>query len=102
MTAAQNDRFVHERLPDRAQWPELRYDLPELQLPAQLNLVQALFERAEAAGHANRPLFRSDERTLSYAEARAEVNRISNVLAQMGLQPGTACCCAVATPSPWR
>ena len=36
---AQSDRFVHDHLPPRAQWPQLRYDLPELQLPAQLNLV---------------------------------------------------------------
>lgn len=87
--SAQTDRFVHDRLPPPEQWPELRYDLPELQaLPAQLNVVQALFERAFSAGHADRPLFRSDERTLSYAQARAEVNRFAHVLAEMGLQPG--------------
>jgi 2-aminobenzoate-CoA ligase len=87
--SAQLDRFVHDRLPPPEQWPELRYDLPELQaLPAQLNVVQALFDRAWANGHADRPLFRSDERTLSYAQARAEVNRMAHVLAQMGLQPG--------------
>jgi 2-aminobenzoate-CoA ligase len=87
--SAQTDRFVHDRLPPPEQWPELSYDLPELlALPAQLNVVQALFDRAVAAGHADRPLFRSDERTLSYAQARAEVNRMANVLAQMGLQPG--------------
>ncbi len=87
--SAQTDRFVHDRLPPPEQWPELRYDLPELQaLPAQLNVVQALFDRAFAAGHADRPLFRSDERTLSYAQARAEVNRFANVLAGLGLQPG--------------
>lgn len=87
--SAQTDRFVHDRLPPAEQWPELRYDLPELQaLPAQLNVVQALFDRAFAAGNADRPLFRSDERTLSYAQARAEVNRFAHVLAEMGLQPG--------------
>ena len=86
--SAQTDRFVHDRLPPPGQWPELRYDRPELQLPAQLNLVQWLFERAVANGHGDRPLFRSDERTLSYAQARAEVNRIANVLADLGLQPG--------------
>jgi len=89
MSSAQTDRFVHDRLPPAEQWPELRYDLPELQLPAQLNLVQALFDRAEAAGHAQRALFRSDERTLSYEQARLEANRISNLLTQqLGLQPG--------------
>lgn len=89
MPSAQSDRFVHDRLPPPDQWPELRHDLPELRaLPAQLNAVQALFERAVAQGHGDRPFLRSDERTLSYAQARAEVHRIANVLAQMGLQPG--------------
>ncbi|WP_374639516.1 AMP-binding protein [Hydrogenophaga sp.] len=87
--SAQTDRFVHARLPPREQWPDLRYDLPELQaLPGQLNAVQWLFDRAFAAGHADRPLLRSDERTLSYAQARAEVNRLAQVLTGMGLQPG--------------
>ena len=87
--SAQTDRFVHDRLPPREQWPDLRYDLPELQvLPGQLNAVQWLFDRAFAAGHADRPLLRSDERTLTYAQARAEVNRLAQVLTGMGLQPG--------------
>ena len=89
MTSAQSDRFVHDRLPPRLQWPELRHDLPELQLPSQLNLVQTLFDRAEAAGHADRPLLRSDARTLSYAQARAEVSRIANLLTgELALVPG--------------
>jgi 2-aminobenzoate-CoA ligase len=87
--SAQTDRFVHDRLPPPEQWPELRYDLPELQaLPAQLNVVQALFDRAFAHGHADRPFLRSDERTLTYAQALAEVTRFAKVLAPMGLQPG--------------
>jgi 2-aminobenzoate-CoA ligase len=87
--SAQADHFVHDHLPPPGQWPELRFDLPELQLPPQLNVVQALFERATAAGHADRPLFRSDERTLSYAQAQAEVNRIANVFTvELGLVPG--------------
>jgi 2-aminobenzoate-CoA ligase len=89
MPSAQIDRFVHDHLPPRAQWPELTHDLPELQLPPQINLVQALFDRAEAADHSQRPLLRSDERTLSYAQARAEVNRIANLLTdELGLVPG--------------
>ncbi|MDP3345136.1 MAG: AMP-binding protein [Hydrogenophaga sp.] len=92
MHSAQVDRFVHDRLPPPEQGPELRYDLPELQAlqapDTPLNLVQALFDRAQAHGHADRPFLRSDERTLTYAQARAEVNRLSNVLAQTGLQPG--------------
>lgn len=87
--SAQVDHFVHDHLPPPGQWPELRFDRPELQLPSQVNAVQALFERAMAAGHADRPFLRSDERTLSYAQAQAEVNRIANVLTvELGLVPG--------------
>ena len=89
MHSAQTDRFVHDRLPPRSQWPEFRLDLPGLEQPHQLNLVQALFDRAEAAGHAGRPFLRSDARTLNFAQARAEVNRIANLLtAELGLVPG--------------
>ncbi len=87
--SAQTDRFVHDRLPPADQWPELRFDRPELRLPDRLNVVQALFDKATQAGHADRPFLRSDERTLSYAQAQAEVNRIANALTgELGLQPG--------------
>ena len=87
--SAQADHFVHDHLPPPEQWPELRFDRPELQLPAQVNAVQALFMRAMAAGHADRALLRSDERTLTYAQAQTEVNRIANVFTvELGLVPG--------------
>ena len=87
--SAQTDRFVHDRLPLPAHWPRLTYTLPELQLPAQLNLVQSLFESATRCGLGERPLLRSPRRTLSYAQAQAEVARIAQVLVQdYGLVPG--------------
>ena len=87
--SAQTDRFVHDRLPPPAQGPRLDYKLPELQLPAQVNLVQALFEGAARRGLADRPLLRSPRRTLSYAQAQLEVARIAQVLVQdHGLVPG--------------
>jgi 2-aminobenzoate-CoA ligase len=89
MASALIDRFVQDRLPPSDQWPAFCHDLPGLHLPAQLNLVQALFERAAANGHAERPMLRSDARTLSYAQAQIEVNRIANVLTgELGLVPG--------------
>ena len=92
MTApsAQTDRFVHDRLPPRDQWPDLRYDLPELQLPDQLNLVARLLDDAvERRGWGDRPMLRSPQLILTYAEARDRVNRIAGYLThELKLEPG--------------
>lgn len=53
--SAQPDQFVHDRLPTREALPTFNYDTPELQIADQANLVQALFEQAERAGHGDRP-----------------------------------------------
>lgn len=87
--SAQIDRFVHDRLPPAEQLPMFRYDLPELQLPDQLNLVEELLDKAASKPWANRPMLRSPQRTLSYAEAATEVNRIAQVLVEdLNLVPG--------------
>jgi 2-aminobenzoate-CoA ligase len=87
--SAQTDRFVHDRLPPREQWPQLRYDRPELRLPDRLNLVEELLDKAAAKGFAHRPMLRSPSATLTYAQAREQVDRIVRVLTEdLGLQPG--------------
>ncbi|MBT2321660.1 AMP-binding protein [Variovorax paradoxus] len=87
--SAQTDRFVHDRLPPADQLPMFRYDRPELQLPDQLNLVDVLFDKAIARGLADQPMLRSLARTMSYAEAAAEVDRIAQVLVDdLHLVPG--------------
>jgi 2-aminobenzoate-CoA ligase len=87
--SAQADRFAHERLPPPDQWPELRYDLPELQLPPRLNLVEELLDKAAARGWADRPLLRSSRIILSYQDVRDRVDRICRVLTEdLGMQPG--------------
>ncbi len=88
-SSVQTDRFVHDRLPPREQWPDMRYDLPELQIPAQANLVDVLFGRIEERGLSDRPFLRSDKITLSYADAHERVKRIAQVLTQdLQLVPG--------------
>jgi 2-aminobenzoate-CoA ligase len=88
-TSAQLDRFVHDRLPPPEQWPQMRYDLPELQLPDQLNLVAELLDKAADQPWADRPMLRSPTRTLTYREARVEVDRIAQVLVDdLHLVPG--------------
>lgn len=88
-SSAQVDRFVHHRLPARADWPELRYDLPELRLPPQVNLVAELLDRAPDKGWGGRPMLRSPAGTVTYAQAREQVDRICRVLVEdFGLVPG--------------
>ena len=88
-TSAQTDRFVHDRLPPRSAWPELRFDLPELQLPTQLNVVAHLFQQALQRGLSDQACLRSAARTWTYQEVLAQVNRFAHVLVdQLGLLPG--------------
>ena len=49
------DTFARENLPPRSQWPEFRFDLPELRSPARLSCVVELLDRWVAAGHGERP-----------------------------------------------
>lgn len=87
--SAQIDHFVHDRLPGPAQLPSLRFDRPELQFPPQLNLVHELLDKAGQKGWGDRPMLRSSTRTLTYAQAQREVDRIAQVLTQdLGLVPG--------------
>lgn len=89
IASAQVDRFVHDRLPARDAWPEMRYDLPELQLPPQFNVVAELLDRAPEKGWSDRPVLRSSAGILTYAQAREEVDRICRVLVEdLGLVPG--------------
>ncbi|MGY8904022.1 MAG: AMP-binding protein [Burkholderiales bacterium] len=87
--SAQTDRFVHERLPAPDQWPQMRYDLPELQIPDQANLVDVLLAQIDARDLWHRPFLRSQTECLNYAEVSRRINRIALVLTQdLGLVPG--------------
>jgi len=87
--SAQTDSFVRDRLPPREQWPEFRYDLPELQIPDQANVATHLFDAAHRNGWDNRLMLRSPGETYTYAEANAQVNRIAEMLIKdFKLEPG--------------
>ena len=87
--SAQTDRFVHDRLPPSAQRADMRYDLPELVIPAQANLVDVLLGQIAERGLSDRPFLRSDNITLSYTDASERINRIAQVLSKdFALQPG--------------
>ncbi len=87
--SAQTDRFVHDRLPPPGQRAEMRYDLPELCIADQANLVDVLLAQIEARGLMDKPFLRSDRITLTYADASERINRIAQVLTEdFGLVPG--------------
>ncbi|GAB3775838.1 AMP-binding protein [Ramlibacter monticola] len=89
VSSAQSDRFVHQRLPAADRWPKLLYELPELQLPPQCNVVEQLLDRAADRGWGERPLMRSPAGILSYGAVRERVDRICRVLVEdLGLVPG--------------
>ena len=48
------DTFARDNLPPREQWPEFKFDLPELQYPERLNCVTAM-GRPLGRGRAGRP-----------------------------------------------
>jgi 2-aminobenzoate-CoA ligase len=87
--SAQTDRFVHDRLPPADQMPRLVLEAPELQFPAQLNLVEELLDKAPAKGWGERAMLRSSRLTLTYAQSRERVDAIVRMLTQdLGLVPG--------------
>ena len=90
MTSAHRDTFARDHLPSPAQQPEFLFDLPELQLPEQLNCATELLDRRVAAGEGDRLCIQSPDGTRwTYADLLDRANRIANVLVRdMGLVPG--------------
>lgn len=80
------DTFARDHLPPREQWPELRFDLPELRYPERLNAAVELL----AGTAAGRPAFRTpDGDVWTYGQLRARVDRIAHALTScLGVVPG--------------
>ena len=81
MNSSQSDSFVRDQLPAPEQWPEYRFDRPELQFPAQINAVEYLLDHAVShKGFAGNAMLRSVQRNFTYREAQFVVNRIAAYL----------------------
>jgi 2-aminobenzoate-CoA ligase len=86
---AHKDTFARDNLPPRDQWPELIFELPELQYPSQLNCATVLLDDAIAAGHGDRIALRSATGVWTYRELLERANQIAHVLVRdLGLVPG--------------
>jgi acyl-coenzyme A synthetase/AMP-(fatty) acid ligase len=83
------DPFCREALPPAAQWPELRFDLPELQYPERLNAAEVLLHEAADRLGADRRCLVSPTEELTYAQLQARAKTIAQVLVdEFGLKPG--------------
>ncbi|MCG0061780.1 AMP-binding protein [Streptomyces tricolor] len=84
--SAHVDTFARDHLPPPHEWPELRFELPELRYPARLNCAAELLDHTDPA----RPVFRTpDGPAWTYGELRARVDRIAHVLTgSLGVVPG--------------
>jgi 2-aminobenzoate-CoA ligase len=76
---AYTDHFARDHLPPRELWPELRFDLPELQYPPRLNCVAMLLDEG-ARAHPERIAIRGAQEAWSYAQLQQQVDRIAHVL----------------------
>ncbi|CAL9586581.1 Benzoate--CoA ligase [Streptomyces sp. enrichment culture] len=83
--SAHRDTFARDHLPPREQWPELHFDLPDLDYPERLNCAAELLHGPPDG----RPVFHTPQETWTYGELRARVDRIAHVLTgELGVVPG--------------
>ena len=84
------DTFARDHLPPLDEWPELIFELPELQYPSRLNCGAELLDRALERGWGERTaILAPGGLRWSYAELTAHANRIARVLHEdLRLVPG--------------
>ncbi|MDC8786059.1 AMP-binding protein [Roseateles koreensis] len=86
---AHQDTFSRDHLPPREQWPELIFELPELQFPERLNCATELLDRWVEAGQGDRLCIQGEGLRWTYADLQAQANAMAHVLVQdLGLVPG--------------
>jgi 2-aminobenzoate-CoA ligase len=83
------DTFARDNLPAPELWPEMIFEIPEVQYPERLNCVVELLDRMVQSGFGERPVIRSPGGVLTYRELLAQVDRIACVLTEdLALVPG--------------
>ncbi|MEO6500780.1 MAG: AMP-binding protein [Jatrophihabitantaceae bacterium] len=87
--SAHVDTFCRDNLPPQEQWPDFRFDLPELRYPQRLNCAAALLDDVVAEHGADRPALHSAQESWSYGELLARANQLAHYLSEdAGLLPG--------------
>jgi 2-aminobenzoate-CoA ligase len=90
LPSAHLDTFCRDHLPPFEEWPDLVFELPELQYPDRLNCATALLDDVIARYGAARPcLHAPGTETWSYGDLLAAANRVAHVLVDdLGVVPG--------------
>ncbi len=90
LPSAHVDTFCRDHLPPVGEWPEFRFDLPELGYPDRLNCATALLDDVCARVGGDRPcLHQPGVPTWSYDDLLAAANRVAHVLVEdLGVVPG--------------
>ena len=87
--SAHLDTFCRDRLPPQDQWPEFRFDLPELTYPERLNCAAELLDVTAARVGQGRPCLSSPAETWNYSKTVRLTNQLAQVLTEdFGLRPG--------------
>ncbi|MEJ6006719.1 benzoate-CoA ligase family protein [Paucibacter sp. AS339] len=90
IASAHIDTFTRDNLPAPELWPELIFELPELQFPDRLNCASELLDRWVEQGQGERLCLQgADGLRWSYAELQRQANRIAHVLvSELGVLAG--------------
>jgi 2-aminobenzoate-CoA ligase len=87
--SAHVDSLCREHLPPPDQWPQLRFDLPEVTYPERLNCAVELLDETVRRFGPDRPCLRSPAETWTYGDLLQRVDRLAQVLTEdFGLVPG--------------
>ncbi len=86
---AHTDTFARDHLPPPEQFPDLIFELPEVQYPERLNAAVELLDRAVERGWGDRPALYGHDATLTYAQLLAQSNQVARLLLEdIGLPTG--------------
>src|SRR4051794_34968827 len=83
------DTFARDNLPPRDQWPELLFDIAEVQYPDRINCAVELLDKHVANGWGDRPVIYNSSGMMTYTQMSEKVNQAARVLTEdMGLVAG--------------
>jgi 2-aminobenzoate-CoA ligase len=84
MKTAHKDTFVIDNLPPKDQWPELIFDIPEVQYPEKMNAAVELLKASP-----ERAAIHSLHKTWTFGQVDVDSNKIAHILVNdLGLVPG--------------